>query len=37
MIMIDEITRIDKEDKIRNNVEEHDKQGGLRIPLSRVR
>jgi len=37
MIMIDEVIRIDKEDESRNNVEEHYKQGGIRISLSRVR
>ena len=37
MIMIDEAIRIDKENESRNNVEEHYKQGGIRISLSRVR
>ena len=37
MIMIDNVIRIGKENEIRNNIEEHYKQGGLRISLSRVR
>ena len=35
--MIDNGIRIGKEKEIRNNIEEHYKQGGLRISLSRVR
>ena len=37
MIMLDNGIRIGKEKEIRNNIEEHYKQGGLRISLSRVR
>ena len=36
MIMIDEVIRIDKEDESRNSVEDHYKQVGIRISLSRV-